>query len=118
MLAYNSVDKSWLLPGGALQTGESLREGLVREVWEETGVPVTPGRPHALGEFVGHHGGKANGFQTVVLDATPQSTEIGDDLGEPEEPIEEAGWFDDLPKNVFERELAMEVLTWCRTKHR
>ena len=33
----------WSLPGGALETGERLVEGLRREVMEETGLIVEPG---------------------------------------------------------------------------
>ena len=33
----------WSLPGGALETGELLAEGLRREVMEETGLIVDPG---------------------------------------------------------------------------
>jgi|SRR5579872_2723327 len=32
----------WSLPGGALELGEKLREGVVREVLEETGIVVAP----------------------------------------------------------------------------
>jgi mutator protein MutT len=32
----------WSLPGGALETGETLHEGVCREVREETGLEVTP----------------------------------------------------------------------------
>jgi 8-oxo-dGTP diphosphatase len=32
----------WSLPGGALELGETLQEGVVREVEEETGLRVTP----------------------------------------------------------------------------
>jgi ADP-ribose pyrophosphatase YjhB (NUDIX family) len=32
----------WSLPGGALELGETLREGMVREVLEETGLNVVP----------------------------------------------------------------------------
>jgi ADP-ribose pyrophosphatase YjhB (NUDIX family) len=32
----------WSLPGGLLETGETLEEGVVREVFEETGLRVEP----------------------------------------------------------------------------
>ncbi len=34
----------WELPGGRLNAGEGIREALVREVREETGLEVVPGR--------------------------------------------------------------------------
>jgi 8-oxo-dGTP diphosphatase len=32
----------WSLPGGALELGETLQQGVVREVFEETGLTVVP----------------------------------------------------------------------------
>jgi 8-oxo-dGTP diphosphatase len=33
----------WDLPGGKLNDGEILKEAIVREVWEETGISIVPG---------------------------------------------------------------------------
>lgn len=33
---------AWSLPGGALELGETTAEGVIREVFEETGVRVNP----------------------------------------------------------------------------
>ena len=36
----------WSLPGGALELGETLQQGVVREVLEEHGLIVVPGGHH------------------------------------------------------------------------
>lgn len=44
LVQHTKKDKSyWLLPGGGLEWGESLREAACREVQEETGLSVTAG---------------------------------------------------------------------------
>jgi ADP-ribose pyrophosphatase YjhB (NUDIX family) len=39
-----NTGRSWSLPGGKLEDGETLAEALVREMKEETGLDVEPGR--------------------------------------------------------------------------
>jgi 8-oxo-dGTP diphosphatase len=45
-----------LLPGGRVQTGESIHQALVREIAEETGLDVIPKRLLYVAEVVGSYG--------------------------------------------------------------
>src|SRR6201996_9040981 len=40
--ANEPLKGEWSLPGGALEVGETLQQGIVREVLEETGITVAP----------------------------------------------------------------------------
>ncbi len=42
LLQRRSDDRSWSLPAGAVDPGESPAQAVVREVWEETGLRVVP----------------------------------------------------------------------------
>lgn len=118
LLAYHQDDEQWLAPGGTLQAGESLREGLVREIHEEAGIEISPVRPHAVGEWAVHHGDEQIGFRVVTFEARAETTEVGDVLGDEDEPISEARWFDELPEDVFHRERTERVLARVRSKER
>jgi ADP-ribose pyrophosphatase YjhB (NUDIX family) len=54
--AGNPLKGYWSLPGGLLETGETLEEGVVREVLEETGLRVKPVKFYGL-------------FQRIMRDA-------------------------------------------------
>jgi len=41
-LTYGRAQKRWLIPGGFIEPGETLQEGVVREILEETGLKVQP----------------------------------------------------------------------------
>ena len=110
LLAYNADDGAWMIPGGSVQPGETLPEAVAREIREETGVEVVPDRPHAVVENVVTHGGDSRTFRLVVFSARAETTVIGTDLGEPGEPITDAGWFAELPEAVFGREFAERLL--------
>ena len=38
------IGRSWSLPGGEVEEGETIHDALVREMREETGLDVEPGR--------------------------------------------------------------------------
>jgi 8-oxo-dGTP pyrophosphatase MutT (NUDIX family) len=62
--AYSGAESDlWCAPGGGAEPGQSLPDNLIREVREETGLAVTPGRLLALSEF--HD--PARGFHQVEL---------------------------------------------------
>ena len=49
--AYKGRDDLWCAPGGGAEPHQSLPENLAREVYEETGLPVTIGAPCLINEF-------------------------------------------------------------------
>ena len=72
-------DPAWSLPGGGVEFDESVRDGLVREVFEETGFHVEPGGLLAEHYFTGR-GRTFDGWfrsQRFVFDATIIGGELG-----------------------------------------
>ena len=69
----------WSLPGGGIDFEESVRDGLVREVFEETGYHVEPGTLLAEHYFTGR-GKTFDGWfrsQRFVFEATVTGGELG-----------------------------------------
>lgn len=58
-----STSDLWCAPGGGVHPGTSLPDNLIREVYEETGLTITVGRPALINEF--HD--PATGFHQVDL---------------------------------------------------
>ena len=50
-----SEKRGWSLPGGKLEAGETLEEGLLREMREETGLEVRIVKPLYLCDLPEHH---------------------------------------------------------------
>jgi 8-oxo-dGTP diphosphatase len=117
LLAYHDGDGQWLAPGGTLQPGETLAEGLRREVREETGVEVIMETPLGVCDVVTYNedadGEETIGFTVVFARASAETTALGQDLGEDDEAIEDAGWFEELPGEVYNREGTEELLEVC-----
>ena len=59
---------SWTLPGGALETGDTMLEGVVREVLEETGLRVRPVELLALLDRIVRDESGAVEYHYVLMD--------------------------------------------------
>ncbi len=59
---------AWTLPGGALETGETMLEGVEREVLEETGLRVRPLELLALLDRIVRDESGAVEFHYVLMD--------------------------------------------------
>lgn len=104
-------DGEWFLPGGRHEPDESLAEGAVREVGEETGVDVEVTGLAAISEQTFRHGGRELAFHFATFDATPVRTELLDDPGRDGEEIERAAWLDAVPADTFDRELVARLFS-------
>jgi len=90
------AEKTWSLPGGHLEFGESFEECAIREAKEETGLDIMPEEVVSVVNEVmyGKH------YVTVALKARVKSGELR--LTEPER-WEKWEWYslDDLPSPLF-----------------
>ncbi|MFC7843226.1 NUDIX domain-containing protein [Streptomyces sp. NPDC057382] len=89
---------TWELPGGTVEPGESLRETVVRELREETGVEARPGDVRLLGTLLDEVGGVVR--MTVAAEVTAWRGEPAD---QPGESVGRWRWFalDRLPEQLF-----------------
>ncbi len=92
LLTRRKDNGSWCLPGGMIEPGESVSEGCVREVWEETGLRVRVHRltgiysdPHTLVEY-------PDGNQAFIIVVNFEVKFIGGSLGLSSETID-LDWF-------------------------
>ncbi|GAA4337666.1 hypothetical protein GCM10023086_71620 [Streptomyces venetus] len=89
---------TWELPGGTVEPGESLREAVVRELGEETGLEARPQDVRLLGTLLDDAGGVVR--VTVAARVTAWRGEPSD---QPGESVGRWRWFalDRLPEELF-----------------
>ncbi|WP_435193982.1 NUDIX hydrolase [Natronomonas sp. EA1] len=92
----------WLLPGGMLEDGETHAEGAVREVAEETGIPIEITALEAVVTQTFTTGTESFQFHFATFSGVPEHTEVSEDPGIDGETIEEVAWLEEVPENTFE----------------
>lgn len=114
LLVRNDWSDGWVIPGGKVEGGETLRESVEREVREETGVSTGEPEPVALVEQTFTDGDREVAGWFVVFAALATNESLADDPGTDDEEIHEARWFDRLPDEVEHR----SVIEWALSETR
>jgi len=58
----------WSIPGGKLELGETLQQGVEREIFEETGITIHAGRPVYTFDLIEHDSMGRVKFHYVIVD--------------------------------------------------
>lgn len=113
-LVGNRWSDGWVLPGGSLEPGESFRDGVRREVREETGlrIEIEELLRAEKQRFASEDGPSTDrvAWYYVVYAARALGDELGDDPGVDAGEIRDAGWFAEVPDDTLGREFVAGVL--------
>lgn len=115
LLVYDEIDGCWMVPGGTVQPGESLREAVIREVHEETGVEIDPIRPEFVRDLEFHHRDRQTAFTFVMYSASAPSVEPRI-TSKAEDELVDVDWFEELPPDTEEREGTATILERARER--
>lgn len=114
-LVKNGWSDGWILPGGAVETGESPDRAARREVREETELDATVHAPVVVLDqtYVDEATGVERFSARYVVYAATADGDISEAsrLGLENETISDARWFDSLPENLHDGELLRPYLT-------
>ena len=101
LLVKQTYLDAWVLPGGEVEAGETVRDGARRELDEEAGIDVSYDGLAILGEVRFHsHGHETWGVLPIFQGETNSTDLVVDD---PDGEITHARWFDELPENTRDR---------------
>jgi len=91
----------WLLPGGGLEFGETLAEGVIRELKEETNLDIKPYDIVYIRDRLGNNQHDLDIF--FLAEITGGKLELGDDPDQTEHILDAAKWIpvDELDKLSF-----------------
>lgn len=119
---YPAWHNKWQIAGGALEIGESVEDGVIRELWEELRVKATIIHPHPIvttNYWTKEEGDEGVDFQVVLLtylvDIGDQEPDLSHDQ---DQETNNWGWFskeeikelDFLPKTIELVEDAFSLL--------
>lgn len=110
LVKQDAID-TWVLPGGEVEPGETVREGARRELGEEAGIDVTYEGLGILGEVRFRGDGHETWGVLPIFEGEADSIDL--EVADPDGEITDARWFDELPTNTRDRSVLRE---WHRDR--